>query len=242
MSSNGFTKDLVAFFKHVRHLWGRCPHCDQPFRLSDARISTSPNPPRDWLRRLERQQAQIEEQDQQVTLREMQVSSKEGELSDAEYDLGCREDRLERDAKKRVQEILKSKTEIQGLIRAASRDAVKRSRATLLGRMLERMAPCFRKFAYDPRDMRAICDPFDYVLFDGLTVERQVKEIVFIEVKCGRGRLSGVQRGVVQCVDQRRIHSEVWEIGDPDIPITRQMLHGTRRALPPAGADESSAE
>jgi hypothetical protein len=72
----------------------------------------------------------------------------------------------------------------------------------------------------------------------GLTVERQVKEIVFIEVKCRRGRLSGVQRGFVQCVDQRRIHSEAWEIGDPDIPITRQMLHGARRALPPAEEDE----
>jgi predicted Holliday junction resolvase-like endonuclease len=101
---------------------------------------------------------------------------------------------------------------------------VKRSRATLLGRLLERMAPCFRKFAYDPRDMRAICDPFDYVLFDGLTAERQVKEIVIIEVKCGVSRLSTVQGGVVQCVDQQRIRSEVWEIGDPGIPITRQLL------------------
>jgi predicted Holliday junction resolvase-like endonuclease len=106
----------------------------------------------------------------------------------------------------------------------ASKDAVKRSRATLLGRLLERMAPCFRKFAYDPRDMRAICDPFDYVLFDGLTAERQVKEIVIIEVKCGVSRLSTVQGGVVQCVDQQRIRSEVWEIGDPGIPITRQLL------------------
>lgn len=238
MSLNSFTKDIVAFFRNARHLWGRCPHCDQPFRLSDARISSSPNPPRDWLRRMERQQAELEEQNQQVAFREMEASNKEGELHETEYDLRRRENRLERDAKQRVQEILKSKTEIQGLIRAASKDAVKRSRATLLGRMLERMAPCFRKFAYDPRDMRSICDPFDYVLFDGLTVERQVKEIVFIEVKCGRGRLSAVQRGVVQCVDQRRIHSEVWEIGDPDIPITRQMLQGTRRALPPAEEDE----
>jgi predicted Holliday junction resolvase-like endonuclease len=238
MSINGLAKDLVSFFKTARFLWGRCPHCDQPFRLSDARVSSSPNPPRDWLRRMERQQADIDEQNQQVALREMEVGNREGEVREAEYDVRRREDRIERDSKRRVQEILKSKTEIQGLIRAASRDAVKRSRATLLGRLLERMAPCFRKFAYDPRDMRSICDPFDYVLFDGLTVERQVKEIVFIEVKCGRGRLSNVQRGVVQAVDKGRIHSEVWEIGNPDIPITKQMLYGTRRALPPTEEDE----
>lgn len=234
MNSNGFTKDLVAFFKNARHLWGRCPHCEQPFRLSDAAISSSPNPPRDWLRRLQRQQAALTEQEQVIANREFDLSSKEAELDQIEDDLGDREYRLERDAKKRVREILKSNTEVQGLIRAASKDAVQRSRATLLGRLLERMAPCFRKFAYDPRDMRSICDPFDYVLFDGLTVERQVKEIVFIEVKCGTGRLSNVQRGVVQCVDQGRIHSEVWEIGSPNIPITRQLLHGTRRVLPPA--------
>jgi len=86
--------------------------------------------------------------------------------------------------------------------------------------------------------MHAICAPFDYVLFDGLTVERQVKEIVFIEVKCGRGCLSNVQRGVVQAVDKGRIHSEVWEIRNPDIPITKQALYGTRRALPTPEQDE----
>lgn len=234
MSVNQFTKDLVSFFKNARHLWGRCPHCDQPFRLSDAAISSSPNPPRDWIRRLERQQADVKEQIEAVALREFDVGNREGALEDLEDDLRRREDRIERDAKQRVREILKSKTEIQGLIRQASREAVQRSRATLLGRMFERLAPCFRKFAYDPRDMRSICDPFDYVLFDGLTVERQVKEIVFIEVKCGTGRLSNVQRGVVQAVDQRRVHSEVWEIGNTDIPITRQLLRGTRRALPPS--------
>jgi predicted Holliday junction resolvase-like endonuclease len=234
MSTNGFTRDLLAFFKNARHLWGRCPHCDHLFRLSDAAISSSPNPPRDWLRRLERQQAALAEQEQVVANREFDLSSKEDELDQIEDDLRNREYRLERDAKKRVREILKSNTEVQGLIRAASRDAVQRSRATLLGTLLERIAPCFRKFAYDPRDMRSICDPFDYVLFDGLTVERQVNEIVFIEVKCGTGRLNNVQRGVVECVDQGRIHSEVWEIGSPGIPITRQLLHGTRRVLPPA--------
>jgi predicted Holliday junction resolvase-like endonuclease len=237
MSPNGFTKDLLAFFRNARHLWGRCPHCDQPFRLSDAAISSSPNPPRDWLRRLERQQAALAEQESEMETREHGLNIKDVDLEERENDLNDREYRLERNARQRVQEILKSKTEVQGLIRAASRDAVKRSRATLLGRLLERVAPCFRKFAYDPRDMRSICDPFDYVLFDGLTVERQVKEIVFIEVKCGRGRLSSIQRGVVQCVDQQKIHSEVWEIGDPDVPITRQLLHGSRRALPPMDED-----
>jgi hypothetical protein len=28
--SNGFAKDLVAFFKKASHLWGRCPSCGTP--------------------------------------------------------------------------------------------------------------------------------------------------------------------------------------------------------------------
>ena len=87
MSSNGFTKDLVAFFKNARHLWGRCPHCGQPFRLSDAAISSSPDPPRDWLRRLQRQQAGLTEQEQVIANREFDLSSKEAELDQIEDDL-----------------------------------------------------------------------------------------------------------------------------------------------------------
>ncbi len=59
MGTDGLIKNLVSFFKTARHLWGRCPHCDTVFRLSDAAISCSPNPPRDWLRKLERQQADL---------------------------------------------------------------------------------------------------------------------------------------------------------------------------------------
>jgi predicted Holliday junction resolvase-like endonuclease len=144
-------------------------------------------------------------------------------VEETERDLRHREIRLERDAAQRVREILKSDTEIRSLIRAERKAAVQTSRATLLGKLLERIAPCFRTFSYDPRDMRCISDPFDYVLFDGLTVERRVKQISFIEVKCGLGRLSTVQRSVREAVERHRIYTEVWTIGDPEIPITKQL-------------------
>ncbi|MGA3056354.1 MAG: Holliday junction resolvase-like protein [Candidatus Korobacteraceae bacterium] len=232
MTSNGIVKDLVAFFKMARHLWGRCPSCGSVFRLSDAAISSSPEPPRDWLRRLERQQAGLIKQEEKIAFREAEVEQREAELRDNELDLQFREDRLERDAHNRVREILRSKTEVQALIREANKASVQRSSATLLGKLLERLAPCFRTFAYDPRDMRCICDPMDYVLFDGLTVERRVRQITFIEVKCGRSRLTPVQRSVREAVENNKVYSEVWEVGNPDIPITKQLAHTSRRALP----------
>lgn len=239
MSSDGLVKDLVAFLRTARHLWGRCPSCGTPFRLSDAAISSSPEPPRDWLRRLERQRLALEEKENEIDTREADLDDREAEIRVNERELRDGLNRLERDAKTRVREILRSKTEVQALIRVASKEAVLRSRATLLGKLLERLAPCFRRFAYDPRDMRCICDPVDYVLFDGLTIERKIKQITFIEVKSGRSRLSGVQRSVREAVERGRIDTEIWEIGDPGIPITKQLSNGSRRALPSARNDES---
>jgi predicted Holliday junction resolvase-like endonuclease len=231
MSSDGFVKNLLAFLKTARHLWGRCPDCGSIFRLSDAAISSSPEPPRDWLRRLQRQQASLDEREQRVALYEEDIRERETVVEEREDLVRDGERLLEKNAHQRVREILKSKTEIQALIREASKASVQRSRATLLGKLLERVAPCFRKFAYDPRDMRCICDPVDYILFDGLTVERRVRQIAFIEVKCGRSRLASVQRSVREAVDRNRVYNEVWQIGAPDIPITQQVTNGSRRAL-----------
>jgi predicted Holliday junction resolvase-like endonuclease len=238
MTPNGFAKDLVAFFKTARHLWGRCPDCNSVFRLSDVAISSSPEPPRDWLRNLKRQEAALSEREGNLGLREDDLNDREGELSDREWELRRGQRNLERDSKARVREILASKTEYRALIRAERKSAVQGSSATLLGALLERISPCFRKFGYDPRDMRSICNPIDYVLFDGITVERRVRKITFIEVKCGRSRLSTVQRSILQAVDAGRVDTEVWEIGDPNIPIAQQFSRKPRFELPPADGDE----
>jgi predicted Holliday junction resolvase-like endonuclease len=233
MSTDGLVKNLVSFFKTERHLWGRCPSCRDPFRLSDVAISSSPNPPRDWLRKMQRQQADLLARESDLDLRESDLEGREDDVRGNERDIRHRELNLERDAHNRVRQILKSKTELQSMIRAERKSAIKSSRATLLGKLMERIAPCFRTFAYDPRDMRCISDPFDYVLFDGLTTERRVKQIAFIEVKCGRGSLSGVQRSVREVVDKHRVFTEVWTVGDPDIPITQQFSSAqTRFQLP----------
>jgi predicted Holliday junction resolvase-like endonuclease len=236
-ADNGFAKELIAFFKKASHLFGRCPNCGSVFRLSEAAISARQEPPSDWLRHLQRREDALITREDEIVERETSLADLELDLTGREREVRYAENRIERTAKQRVHEILKSKTEVQGLIRQASKDAVLRSRATLLGRLLERLAPCFHRFAYDPRDMRSICDPYDYVLFDGLTVERKVKQIAFIEVKCGRGRETSVQRSLRDAVDKGRVHAEVWEVGSPDIPITKQLQRSSRRALPPAEED-----
>jgi hypothetical protein len=80
MSTDGLVKNLVSFFKTARHLWGRCPSCGNPFRLSDVAISSSPNQPRDWLRKMQREQADLMERESEIEAREEDLDFKEGEL------------------------------------------------------------------------------------------------------------------------------------------------------------------
>ena len=96
MSNNELVKSLVCLFKTARHLWGRCPECDALFRLSDVAISSSPNPPREWLLRLQRQQAALLDKEDEVAGREDELRNGERSLSDEEREVRRRELRLER--------------------------------------------------------------------------------------------------------------------------------------------------
>jgi len=58
---------------------------------------------------------------------------------------------------------------VKALLSDARRQAIQRSRSTLLGHLFERLAPFFARFDHDPRDVRPLMNPIDYVVFDGLT-------------------------------------------------------------------------
>jgi predicted Holliday junction resolvase-like endonuclease len=65
-------------------------------------------------------------------------------------------------------------------------DAIKRSTATIIGKVGEHLAPLLiaSNYGINPKDMRFIGTPVDFVAFKGLT-EEQLEEIIFIEVKSG---------------------------------------------------------
>lgn len=77
-------------------------------------------------------------------------------------------------------------------IRAA---AIKGSTAVVKGRVAEQLVPFRPDFNYNPRDIRFLGSPIDLVVFDGLT-EGVLKQIVFVEVKTGKSRMSKRERQV----------------------------------------------
>ena len=69
-------------------------------------------------------------------------------------------------------------------------DAIRRSTATILGTIGEHLAPLIiaSNYGINPRDMRFIGTPIDFIAFKGLS-EGEPDEIVFIEVKSGKSSL-----------------------------------------------------
>lgn len=88
------------------------------------------------------------------------------------------------------------------------KDVIKRSRASLKGKIGEQMAPLLPIFNYEPSDARFIGSPVDYVIFEGLS-RNEPEEIIFADVKIGKeARLNSKQRNFRRIVEEGRIS---WE-------------------------------
>jgi len=87
-------------------------------------------------------------------------------------------------------------------------------RATLRGQMAERVAFLFPQFTWNPSDAHFLGQPVDYVIFDGLTENRDCVstrpiEIVFVEAKSGKETLTDIEKLVQQAIHQKRVRYEV---------------------------------
>ena len=100
--------------------------------------------------------------------------------------------------------------------RAISREAIKGSQAAVSGRVFERVAPYLPGFAFNPRDVRFIGDPVDFVVFDGLA-EGNLRRVVFVEVKTGAGDLNGNERRVKSSIVERRVEWQMYRVPEEHV-------------------------
>jgi predicted Holliday junction resolvase-like endonuclease len=93
---------------------------------------------------------------------------------------------------------------------AARKDATKRSRSVLSGKAAEQLVPLVPAFSerFDAAEARFLGAPVDYVVFDGIGAG-EVREVVLVEVKTGRSKLSRNELEVRRAVDEGRISFEV---------------------------------
>ncbi len=84
------------------------------------------------------------------------------------------------------------------------KDAVRRSRAVLSGQLSEQLAPYLPQFPADPTEVRFIGKPVDFIAFSGASTGC-VDEVVFIEVKTGKSRLTQVESSLKEAVESGRV-------------------------------------
>jgi len=101
---------------------------------------------------------------------------------------GRKQERLEWEGQ-RVEEIVKKR--------------LKQSRAVLGGLVSEQIAPLLPGFPFDPGDCRFVGKPVDFIVFKGMN-EKDISEVVFVEVKTGSGRNLNEQEKKLRDVIQNR--------------------------------------
>jgi predicted Holliday junction resolvase-like endonuclease len=89
---------------------------------------------------------------------------------------------------------------MQKRIRDARDDALERSRAVLKGKIGEQMAPILDIFPFDVADARFLGAPVDFVVFNGYS-DGQTEEVVLVEIKTGKSRLSKRERNIKKVVE-----------------------------------------
>lgn len=87
--------------------------------------------------------------------------------------------------------------------------ALAASRATIRGQVAEQLVPLHAAFPFEPGDARFLGGPIDYVVFEGLSDGEDELEIVFVEVKTGRGRLTAREAAIRRAVEDGRVRFEL---------------------------------
>ena len=94
-------------------------------------------------------------------------------------------------------------------IRRARKDALSKGRATIRGQVAEQLAPLADGFPFAPGDARFLGAPIDYVVFDRLGEEGAPIDVVLVEVKTGRAKLSTNEKRVRDAIEAGRVRFEI---------------------------------
>ncbi|MGQ9665454.1 MAG: Holliday junction resolvase-like protein [bacterium] len=75
-----------------------------------------------------------------------------------------------------------------------------------IGKIVEKIAPAMKGFKYDRRDCRALFEPIDYIVFNGLTRNNGgIESLYFIDIKTGNAGLNLHQKQIRDAVKSGRV-------------------------------------
>lgn len=90
-------------------------------------------------------------------------------------------------------------------------EAIEKSRAVLGGQFSEQLAPYLPDFKYSPTEVRFVGKPVDFIVFKGMD-NKDIKEVVFVEVKSGKSALSTPERRLRDTIKDKNVSWEEYRI------------------------------
>lgn len=84
-------------------------------------------------------------------------------------------------------------------------EAIQHSRSVLAGQFSEQLAPYLPDFPFKPTEARFIGKPVDFLVFRGMD-EKDIEEVVFVEVKSGRANLTPHERRLRDAIKNKKVH------------------------------------
>ncbi len=91
------------------------------------------------------------------------------------------------------------------------REAILKSRAVLGGQFSEQLAPFLPDFKHLPTECRFIGKPIDLLVFKGMD-DKNINEVVFVEVKSGKSKLSAVEKKLKEAIEKKKVRWEEYRI------------------------------
>ena len=93
------------------------------------------------------------------------------------------------------------------------KDAILKSRSVLGGLFSEQLAPFLPGFNFNPTECRFLGKPVDFIVFKGLD-NKKVDEIIFVEVKSGKSKLSSVEKSLKEAIKNKKVSWEEYRISE----------------------------
>lgn len=151
------------------------------------------------------------------------VSSLHASIESLTASLSDKDHRFQEDKalyKKTVEEHYRDQMEIwkKTELEKTVKESVNKSRSILRGKTTEHFAPISEEFLKEfvPSDAKFIGSPIDYIIFSGAGSitdgEDKEIEIVFMDIKTGKAKLTKVQRAIKKAVEERRIRWKTLEL------------------------------
>ncbi len=101
---------------------------------------------------------------------------------------------------------------LEETLRIIREKATERARRVLLPKLLRRVDPLFTSLGYFPQDAKAIFDPIDFVVFDGMNRDENVRRIVFMDHQTENKDQRIIQKSIEKTIEKERYEWETIRI------------------------------